>query len=229
MIPRGTSWFDHPVALIDLETTGKDARVDRVVEVAVVVGKGGEIVSRRSWLVNPGCSISAEATKIHGITDEAVANAPTFAELALELDAEVGAAIPGAYSARFDNGFLASEYLRAGDSVPTWLRAEVEWIDPLVWIWHHDKFRKGKKLVDACLRRGITLDQAHRATCDAEASLRVLYALTREDTGSTHGDWPRTLPRLYGELVEAQLLLASEQDAQRRRYWRDNPERRPAA
>jgi DNA polymerase-3 subunit epsilon len=226
--PRTTQWFDHPIALLDVETTGVDARADRVVEVAVVVEKSGEIVSRRSWLVNPGRPIAAEATKIHGITNEAVAKAPTFADIAVEITATIGATIPGAYSAKFDNAFLGAEYLRIAEVVPPWLSAKVEWVDPLVFIWHFDKFRKGKKLVDACLRRGIQLDQAHRATIDAEASLRILYALSRESTASTHGDWPQTLPRELGDLLDAQLLLAAEQDAQRRRYWRDNPEKRPS-
>src|SRR5262249_6987607 len=79
------SWDDLPIALIDVETTGKDGAVDRIIEIGIVVGRGGEVVERFSWLINPGCPIPEESRAVHGITDEMVADKPPFAAVAAEI------------------------------------------------------------------------------------------------------------------------------------------------
>src|SRR5258708_38263291 len=55
------SWVDLPIAVVDVEATGLDTAVARIVEVGIVVGRGGDVIERRSSLVNPGCPISEEA------------------------------------------------------------------------------------------------------------------------------------------------------------------------
>ena len=74
-----------PIVAIDTETTGRDPATDRVVEVACVRWERGEITLRKSWLVNPGRAIPQEAFDVHGISDEAVKDAPTFAAIVPEL------------------------------------------------------------------------------------------------------------------------------------------------
>src|SRR6266511_2479149 len=69
-----TNWVDLPIALIDIEATGLDGTVDRIIEIAIGVGKGGDVLERRTWLINPGCPIAEEARGVHGITDEMVAD-----------------------------------------------------------------------------------------------------------------------------------------------------------
>src|SRR5690242_16672793 len=78
-------WLDHPIAFLDVETTGRNAAQDRLVEVAVVVGQRGEVLARHSWLINPGRPIPAESTAVHGIKDEDVVDKPAFAEVAAEI------------------------------------------------------------------------------------------------------------------------------------------------
>ena len=73
---RRAAWAELPIALIDVETTGTDASVDRVVEVGIAIARGGEIVERRNWLVNPGRPIPKEASDVHKITDDDVKDAP---------------------------------------------------------------------------------------------------------------------------------------------------------
>ncbi|WP_336118257.1 3'-5' exonuclease, partial [Klebsiella pneumoniae] len=70
---------------LDVETTGRDASVDRVVELGIVVGRRGEVVARYNWLINPGMPIPAEVTAIHHITDEMVADKPRFEAVAAEI------------------------------------------------------------------------------------------------------------------------------------------------
>src|SRR5262245_25103688 len=63
------AWASMRVAVIDTETTGTDPKVDRIVELAVVIGEHGEVVARHTWLMNPQRSISKESTEVHGIVD----------------------------------------------------------------------------------------------------------------------------------------------------------------
>src|SRR5580693_6373644 len=122
-----SAWAELPIALVDVETTGKDASVDRVVEVGIVIARGGEVLERRNWLVNPGRPIPKEASDVHKITDEQVRDAPPFESVAGEVAAMLAGCVPGAYNAAFDRAFLGNELARAGIA----LRRDVEWLDPL--------------------------------------------------------------------------------------------------
>src|SRR5437899_2243611 len=92
------SWVDLPIALIDIEATGLDSAADRIVEIGIVIGRGGEVIERRSWLINPGIPISEEARAVHGITDEMVSDKPSFAALAGEIAAALSGVVPAAYN-----------------------------------------------------------------------------------------------------------------------------------
>ena len=109
-----TPLADLPLVCIDTETTGRDFGLDRVVEVACVSWRGGEVVERRHWLVNPQIPIPKEAFDVHGISDDDVKDKPSFADVAAEVMQALGAAVPVAYNADFDRGFLVAELSRAG-------------------------------------------------------------------------------------------------------------------
>jgi DNA polymerase III subunit epsilon len=206
-------WIELPIALIDVETTGRDPAVDRIVEVGIVTGRGGQIVDRRSWLVNPGCAIPEESRAVHGITDEMVKDSPQFAAIGQEVVGALTGAVPAAYNAAFDRGFLLAELERAGfdnDALPASLAANVEWIDPLIWARELHQFEKGKSLGDVTRRLGIAVETAHRATDDAEAALRVLYAFSKDVR----------VPASYAGLTQEQRRLSRVQDEQRAR-WRN--------
>jgi DNA polymerase-3 subunit epsilon len=200
-------WNELPIALVDVETTGKDPSADRVVEVGVAFARGGVVVDRRNWLVNPGRPIPKEASDVHKITDEAVKDAPRFEAVAAEVAAALAGSIPAAYNAAFDRAFLAGEFARAGLS----LRRDVEWLDPLVWARELQQGEKSRALGEVAARLGISLENAHRASDDAEAALRVLLALGRDVR----------VPRTYGALVQEQRRLALAQaDERRLNKWR---------
>ncbi len=104
-----------PVCFFDLETTGINTAKDRIVEIAIlrVEPDGTEI--NKTWRVNPGMHIPEEASKVHGIYDEDVADAPTFKEIATEIYELIrDADLAGFNSNRFDVPLLAEELLRAG-------------------------------------------------------------------------------------------------------------------
>jgi DNA polymerase-3 subunit epsilon len=123
--------------------------------------------------------------------------------------------VPAAYNALFDRAFLMSEFSRAKSagaddytSVPA-LTREVEWLDPLVWARDIQDNEKSRSLGDVAARLGVQLEKAHRAEDDAEAALRVLYALGRD----------ARIPRAYGAMVQEQRRLSQKQ-ADARRMWR---------
>jgi DNA polymerase III epsilon subunit-like protein len=114
------SGYEHagPFAVIDFETTGlSPRRGDRIVEVAVArVDDDGQIEDEFATLINPeGRDVGA--TFIHGITNEQVRRAPTFADVAPELLARMNGAVVVAHNATFEEAFLASELKRAGIAV----------------------------------------------------------------------------------------------------------------
>jgi DNA polymerase-3 subunit epsilon len=232
-------WAELPIALIDVETTGRDASVDRVVEIGIVIARGGEIVERKNWLVNPGRPIPQEATDVHKITDADVKDAPPFAAVAAEIAASLAGCIPAAYNAAFDRAFLGNEIARAstanattaasaagggasleggaatvtdaGGPVPPALRRSVEWLDPLVWARELQQGERSRALGEVAARLGIALENAHRASDDAEAALRVLLILGRDVR----------VPRAYSALVQEQRRLAMAQaDERRLNKWR---------
>ncbi len=106
--------FDAPLAIVDLETTGAHPAWDRVTEVAVVEVQDGEVVSEWSTLVNPGTSIPPAIQALTGITNDMVADAPAFEELAPGLYERLEGRVFVAHNARFDYGFLRHEFERAG-------------------------------------------------------------------------------------------------------------------
>lgn len=210
-------WTDLPIAVIDTETTGKDAAGgDRVVEIGIVIGRRGEVVQRLNWLVNPERPIPDGAREVHGISDDDVKDKPTFKEIAAEVAAALKGCIPVAYNAAFDRAFVATELASSGlvhEHFPPCLRTECEWIDPLVWARELQKYEKGKKLGEVAARLGIALENAHRASDDAEAALKILYAFASD---------PR-MPQTYAALVQEQRRLSRTQEDDFRAWRQRNP------
>lgn len=104
-----------PLAFIDLETTGTNLGKDRIVEIAIVklLPDGSKKIKRK--LINPQMPISKTSVECHGITDDMVRNAPTFAQVAQELKQTLDDCdLAGYNSNRFDIPLLVEEFLRVG-------------------------------------------------------------------------------------------------------------------
>ena len=108
-------------AVIDVETTGLSVRLgDRICEVAVVVGRGGQIVDQLQSLVNPGRPISRGAAAVNRISDRMVQDAPTFRKLAPDLLKILGAenTVLVGHNSAFDISFISTELRQAGYEPP---------------------------------------------------------------------------------------------------------------
>ncbi len=101
-------------AIIDVETTGGQARYERITEIAIVLHDGERIVDTFSTLLNPERSIPWNITQITGISDEMVAEAPKFFEVAKQIVQMTEGAIFVAHNVSFDYSFVREEFARLG-------------------------------------------------------------------------------------------------------------------
>lgn len=106
--------LSKPICFFDLETTGISVSKDRIVEISILKVFPNGNKESKTWLVNPEMEIPPQVIAVHGITNEKVANEPTFKELSKEIytmikDSDLG----GFNSDRFDIPLLAEEMLRA--------------------------------------------------------------------------------------------------------------------
>lgn len=92
--------------IIDIETTGLDSRSDKIVELAGIKIKQGEIVDTFCSLVNPGVPIPKEATMIHHITDKMVKNAPRINVVLPKFLDFIGELPVGGHNIKFDYDFI---------------------------------------------------------------------------------------------------------------------------
>jgi DNA polymerase-3 subunit epsilon len=158
-----------PICFFDLETTGIDISKDRIVEIAIfkVFPNGNK--ESKTWLVNPTIRIPEETIAVHGITNEKVANEPTFAELASTVYNMIkDSDLAGFNSDRFDIPLLAEELLRAGVEFDMKNRVAVD----IQTIFH----KKEERTLGAAYKFycGETLENAHSAEADAMATYEIL-------------------------------------------------------
>lgn len=101
------------LAFVDLETTGGSATKDRITEIGIVLVDDNGV---REWsqLVHPQMRIPLFIEQMTGISNQMVALAPTFAEVAEQVDALLQGRLFIAHNARFDYGFLKNEFKRLG-------------------------------------------------------------------------------------------------------------------
>ncbi|MDE0574800.1 MAG: 3'-5' exonuclease [Candidatus Poseidoniales archaeon] len=161
----------------DLETTGFSNKKHRIVQYALIGCDADGSSMHLEGLVNPQMRIPMETTQIHGIHDSDVKNAPQFSEYITEISAAMeGAVIVGHNVERFDWPFLRSEFLRAGQPMPTPLAI----LDTLK-IARKLKIPPKHNLAALCERFGISLERAHTAGADAAATLLLLHKMMAEN------------------------------------------------
>ncbi|WP_327294590.1 MULTISPECIES: 3'-5' exonuclease [unclassified Streptomyces] len=215
-------WHRGPLVGFDLETTGTDVETDRIVTAAVVrLDADGVIEGQRTWLIDPGVAIPEQAAAIHGISTDHAREHGARAGSAVE---EIAHTVAGVLrsgvplvvmNARYDLSLLDRECRRHGAAPVSERLGTVPSpvIDPLVIDKHVDKYRRGKRALQAlCAYYGVALDEAHDASADAVAAVRVVRRM-----GELHqpvGAMP--LADLHGLQVRA----AAEQSASLEAYLR---------
>ncbi|MCB0851936.1 MAG: 3'-5' exonuclease, partial [Bacteroidetes bacterium] len=100
--------------IIDVETTGGDPRKDRITEIAIYRYDGNEVIESFVSLVNPEMPIPDFITRITGIDNDMVREAPRFYEIARKVVEITEDSIFVAHNARFDYSFMQKEFRRLG-------------------------------------------------------------------------------------------------------------------
>lgn len=107
--------LDRPVAFFDIESTGINKKNDRIIDLAIIKVHPDHHTETHTFRVHPGMPIPPESTKVHGITDDDVKGAPSFAEVAKKVEEALeGCDLAGYNILGFDIPMLQEEFQRAG-------------------------------------------------------------------------------------------------------------------
>lgn len=163
-----------PLAFIDVETTGMSARRGRVIEVGVVRVENGEIVATMNQLIDPGTPLPSDITRLTGISNDDLIDAPTFRQIADDLAEILDGAIFVAHNVRFDYSFIKAEFARLNAPFNPKLLCTVRLSRALYP--HH----RGHSLEAIIKRHGLQAEHRHRAYDDAHV-LWQLYQKMHND------------------------------------------------
>lgn len=198
----------RPLIFFDLETTGLDFKYDRIIEIGALKifpdGKKEEF----NKLVNPGMKIPQEIVNLTHITNEAVSKAPTFSELANEIDQFFsGSDLAGYNIHRFDAKVMVEEFKRVGMVFDLESRAVVD----VQGIFHQKEKRDLTAAYKFYCDKG--LENAHTAQADTQATYEILLAQL-----SRYEDLPLDVNRL-------QIVSRGDRDrfvdSEGKFFWRD--------
>lgn len=107
---------DRPLVFLDIETTGISPLNARITEIGAIRVENGQVVATFHTLLNPEQRVPWNITRLTGITDEMLWDAPLFAAIADELEVLLEGAIFVAHNVNFDYSFLKSEFARLGQA-----------------------------------------------------------------------------------------------------------------
>ena len=158
-------------AIVDIETTGGKPSQNRMIEIGVVIFDGDRILNEFSSLVNPFRPIDDFVSKLTGITDDMVKDAPPFADIVEVLQKVFEGSVLVGHNVAFDYSIIKKEFKRLGlpfkmDQICTLQLSKI--VAPKL---------KSHKLVDVCHALNIQFVQSHRALSDAVATTLLLQKL----------------------------------------------------
>ena len=162
-------------AIIDIETTGGSATNSRITEIAIYIHDGEKIIREYQTLINPCCEIPYNIIQLTGITNQMVADAPLFKEVAESILEFTKDQIFVAHNVNFDYNFVKAEFNRMGISFRR---------KKLCTVRLSRKILPGKtsySLGKLCDNLGIKLNNRHRAAGDAHATTRLFELLLDKD------------------------------------------------
>lgn len=164
-------------AIVDLETTGGMSKRDKITEIAIVILEDNRIIDTFSSLINPNRSIPQHITRITGITDDMVAVAPQFFEVAKKVVEMTEGAVFVAHNVRFDYSFLKEEFAALGYTFSK---------KQLCTVRLSRKAFPGLKsyaLGNLIKHFDIPVNARHRALDDATATAIILQKILNQDYG----------------------------------------------
>lgn len=207
-----------PLAVVDFEATtfpGDDAHITEVAVVHIDLAPGAVPTVALSTLIRPPIPIPEQATRVHGITDEMVAAAPTWAERIDAFDAACAGRVVVAFNAPADHTYASVEARRLGREAPAW-----PWLDCFVLRKRIKDRGAPGRLSEVAAGYGYTLD-AHGALADAMATALITRPLMV-------GIFERNVrPADVGELLTWQRSAALAQERDYASYCQGRGDHKP--
>lgn len=162
-------------AIIDIETTGGSARIEKITEIAIYQHDGTKITGEYTTLVNPERNIPYFITNLTGITNEMVEDAPRFYEIARQIVELTEGRTFVAHNARFDYSFIREEFKSLGFNYKRSLLDTVALSRKLL------PGHKSYSLGNICKDLRISINGRHRASGDALATVKLFEILMEKD------------------------------------------------
>lgn len=162
-------------AIVDIETTGGSARLEKITEIAIYQHDGNKITGEFVSLVNPERNIPYFITNLTGITNEMVENSPRFFEIAKEIVELTEGRIFVAHNARFDYSFIREEFKSLGFNYKRNILDTVALSRKLL------PGHRSYSLGNICKDLKISINGRHRAAGDALATVKLLDILLKKD------------------------------------------------
>lgn len=164
--------------IVDIETTGGSSRSDRITEIAIFVHDGEKVIDQFVSLINPERSIPYFITGLTGISNEMVADAPKFYEVARKIVEITEGKIFVAHNAGFDYHFIRQEFKNLGYKFKRDILCTLKLSRRLI------PGLRSYSLGNLCEEINIRINHRHRARGDAEATVKLFEVLLSLDNGS---------------------------------------------
>lgn len=154
--------------VLDTETTGLSRNSDHIIEIAMIKYENGVEVDRFSSLINPDVHIPSDATRVNGISDDDVANAPRIGDISVKISEFIGNNYVVGHNVSFDLAFLLRE---CGSDFS---QDYIYYVDTIGLAKRIFPDMPDYKLITLIAKLDIAQNQEHRAMSDAEYTLEVL-------------------------------------------------------
>lgn len=198
--------FEIMYAIIDIETTGGSSQHEKITEIAIFIHDGTKITEEFSTLVNPEKNIPYFITSLTGITNEMVADAPRFYQVAKKIIEITEGRVFVAHNATFDYNFVREEFRQLGYNFNRDVLCTVKLSRKLIPGF------KSYSLGNLCRDLQIRIDNRHRAAGDALATVKVFERLLAvqnagdliqvKSNGIPKNLHPDLNPKIFRELPE---------------------------
>ena len=162
-------------AIIDVETTGTGASYGKITEIAIILHNGVAVTETYTTLIDPECNIPWNITRLTGITNEMVASAPKFYEVAKKIVELTAGKAFVAHNAMFDYSFVKEEFKRLGYDFKRKTICTVKLGRKLL------PGHRSYSLGNICTDLGILITDRHRAIGDALATAKLFEILINQN------------------------------------------------
>lgn len=169
-------------SVIDIETTGGNTKNEKIIEIAIVVTDGSNIINKFSSLVNPEKRVLPFISSLTGITNEMLEDAPKFYEIAADIVNITKNTIFVAHNVNFDYSFIKQEFLSLGYNFSLNNICTVKLSRELI------KGMKSYSLGNLCKDLNISINGRHRALGDALATCELFHLLYKIDSSDYNGE-----------------------------------------